>query len=129
MTPEVSHGADELLADLDYVSAHSERAKRSAAVIRAMQRTIESLQGTVERGNVSLFNANSEVRTLRAEVERLTAANDGLQQRVSVAEKLVSRCRGEMGGLPHSLGYAFTHLPEIDAFLAASSARNEGETP
>lgn len=30
----------------------------------------------------------------------------------------LKQCRDEMAGLPHSLGYAFTHLPKIDAALA-----------
>lgn len=31
---------------------------------------------------------------------------------------LVVKLRQEFAGLPHSLGYDFTHLPEVDALLA-----------
>lgn len=31
---------------------------------------------------------------------------------------LLRKARNEFKGLPHSLGYEFTHLPEIDAALA-----------
>ena len=32
-------------------------------------------------------------------------------------------CREELNGLPHSLGYEFTHIPQIDAAIA--KARGE----
>jgi hypothetical protein len=35
--------------------------------------------------------------------------------------------RDELAGLPHSLGYSFTHLPAIDAALAAHEAKHGGK--
>lgn len=32
----------------------------------------------------------------------------------------LQKARAELAGLPHSLGYEFTHLPEIDAALASA---------
>lgn len=49
-----------------------------------------------------------EIEALRAEVEKLRAA--------------LKLARDEIAGLPHSLGYAFTHLPAIDAALAQQPA-------
>lgn len=33
------------------------------------------------------------------------------------ALSLLKKCRDELNGLPRSLGYDFTHTPELDAFL------------
>lgn len=48
------------------------------------------------------------------------ASADAYAARESVAgliEALIL-ARSELSGLPHSLGYSFTHLPKIDAALA-----------
>lgn len=50
------------------------------------------------------------------------AAAEIAQQADAKVEKLraaLELARDEIAGLPHSLGYAFTHLPAIDAALAA----------
>jgi len=42
------------------------------------------------------------------------------EARAAVAELIEALifARSELSGLPHSLGYSFTHLPKIDAALA-----------
>jgi hypothetical protein len=46
---------------------------------------------------------------------RLLVVNAELVEALRVA-------RAEFDGLPHSLGYAFTHIPKIDAALAKVEA-------
>lgn len=48
---------------------------------------------------------------IAAELRRLHELNAELVEALRVA-------RAEFDGLPHSLGYAFTHIPKIDAALA-----------
>ena len=44
-----------------------------------------------------------------------------LAERCERLEAALRMAREELGGLPHSLGYDFTHLPKIDAALSGSS--------
>jgi hypothetical protein len=74
--------------------------------------------------------------TVRAELTRLTEIADAVDPlvirlhdataRLEAANALLRKCRDEFAGLPHSLGYDFTHLPEIDAYFH-NSAREDGE--
>ncbi len=66
-------------------------------------------------------------RELQEDWQRKNEQVIRLVARLDAAEKLVRKCRDEMGGLPHSLGYAFTHLPEIDAWLAIPAQPAAGE--
>jgi hypothetical protein len=43
------------------------------------------------------------------------------ESRLAAADALLRKCRYEFAGLPHSLGYDFTHLPELDAYLSESA--------
>ncbi len=47
---------------------------------------------------------------------RLIAAAPELLEALKMA-------REELGGLPHSLGYTFTHLPKIDAAIAKAEGK------
>jgi hypothetical protein len=58
--------------------------------------------------------------SLMGEVRRLRQENDAFAARLAEAERLLRMCRDEFNGLPHSLGYDFTHTPKLDAFLGAS---------
>ena len=65
---------------------------------------------------------------IRAELTRLTEIADSVDPlvirlgevttRLEAANALLRKCRDEFARLPHSLGYDFTHLPEIDAHLS-----------
>lgn len=72
--------------------------------------------------SAQIISADAEtIRTQTARIAELEATVEGLR-------KLLQQCRDEMAGLPHSLGYAFTHLPKIDAALAPPQPTNrEGE--
>ena len=51
---------------------------------------------------------------------------DALAERCERLEAALRMAREELGGLPHSLGYDFTHLPKIDAALSGSSGGKDG---
>jgi chromosome segregation ATPase len=64
-----------------------------------------------EQARLNGMGSEREAKLI-AELERVTAERDELRL-------LLSKARDEFKGLPRSLGYEFTHLPEIDATLAA----------
>lgn len=43
---------------------------------------------------------------------------DQLRDKFADLIEALTLARSELSGLPHSLGYSFTHLPKIDAALA-----------
>lgn len=51
---------------------------------------------------------------------KLGEANARLIAAAPMLLAALQKARAELAGLPHSLGYEFTHLPEIDAALASA---------
>lgn len=68
-----------------------------------------------------------DIETLR-DVDMSPAQRQALERVQKTAQMCAEvlaaliKARAELCGLPHSLGYDFTHLPEIDAILAKAGA-------
>ena len=64
----------------------------------------------IERFDRKGFLTESEFNVLRDELATTKRQRDAAVEALKMA-------RQELDGLPHSLGYEFTHLPKIDAVL------------
>lgn len=78
----------------------------------------EEVRKAVEHLDGTALAMHRDYQTIRARLVELEAENERLRTRAEKAEALLRKCRDEFTGLPHSLGYDFTHLPEITAHLS-----------
>lgn len=76
---------------------------------------IESLRADMQRRIVIGKEAADELAIIRAALSER-------DRMLGEAVELLRGCRREFDGLPHSLGYDFTHTPKLDAFLSAYDA-------
>ena len=98
--------------------------------------TVDNL-AMFETQDHAVLHTAATVAELRAEVERWKSRYDDAmqaradeQKRADAAERRVGEleaalrmARDELGGLPHSLGYEFTHLPKIDKALTGADPK------
>lgn len=63
----------------------------------------------------------TQAAQLPSDSSALDAITAPLEARIAELEGALGLCRKELDGLPHSLGYDFTHIPLIDAVLANKS--------
>jgi hypothetical protein len=108
----MSDNQDALLALADRIDEANERPivihKGAATELRRLVSENEALRGELaEQARVNGMGGEREARLL--------VVNAELVEALRVA-------RAEFDGLPHSLGYAFTHIPKIDAALAKVEA-------
>jgi hypothetical protein len=60
----------------------------------------------------------SDAKSMRDDYDESLRESDRAESRLVTANALLRKCRDEFAGLPNSLGYDFTHLPELDAHLS-----------
>lgn len=64
-----------------------------------------------------LMNQEAEIDELVRALTMCTGRAKRAESRLAAADALLRKCRDEFAAIPRSLGYDFTHLPEIDAHL------------
>lgn len=66
------------------------------------------------------------MHTTLEEAAKMPRSAEGLANARLIAKApdmldMLIQCRKEFAGLPHSLGYDFTHLPKLDALIAEAA--------